>query len=423
MNQRSRRKKAHSPKDLSKKLKAKAQAARRLRVKIRATAQQMVQLKQRNEGLQESAVRDKISRLPPKQQCAILQCFAAGNRKSTKGMHYNKEWLLECLIMRMESPRLYEHVRREKILVLPSRTCLRKYMKVYESNFGFNMAILTGIKRKTEGMDHYKLHGGLVVDEMKLAESYRVTASGQVDGFVDLGQFTPESDKHTLCDHGLVQMFQPLTGSWHQIVGVFASRGSVKGGLLSKILMEAIILLENAGLRVDFVTCDGASWNRAMWRNFGISGSSTKIKSSVPHPVENGRRLFFLSDFPHLVKCIRNGFVKAGFNTPEGHVHVQFVRVAHQEDESAITLKVMPKITKSHVSPNNFEKMKVNYAFHLFSTPVIRGLFFYEEQVIQSCGNPRPTRQFVKRMKDIIEVMTSRTHQVDSGLVPIVWVL
>lgn len=87
MNQRSRRKKAHSPKDLSKKLKAKAQAARRLRVKIRATAQQMVQLKQRNEGLQESAVRDKISRLPPKQQCAILQCFAAGNCKSTKGMH------------------------------------------------------------------------------------------------------------------------------------------------------------------------------------------------------------------------------------------------------------------------------------------------------------------------------------------------
>lgn len=35
------------------------------------------------------------------------------------------------------------------------------------------------------------------------------------------------------------------------------------------------------------------------------------------------------------------GFVKVGFNTPGGHAHVQYVKVAHQEDESAITLALL----------------------------------------------------------------------------------
>ncbi|KAH6919817.1 hypothetical protein HPB50_029197 [Hyalomma asiaticum] len=67
-------------------------------------------------------------------------------------------------------------------------------------------------------------------------------------------------------------------GSWHQILSVFASRGNVKAALLSKIILVATLLAENAVLRVDYVTCD---------------------------------------DFPHLVKCIRNGFIKTGYKTPQ----------------------------------------------------------------------------------------------------------
>lgn len=143
-------------------------------------------------------------------------------------------------------------------------------------------------------MTEFECHGGLIIDEMKLAENFAVKGgSGKIDGFVDLGPFTPEPEKTVACDHGLVILFQPLSGSWHQILGVFASRGNVKAPLLSKIILEATLLAENAGLRVDYVTCDGASWNRAMWRQFGISGSATAIKPSAAHPVGDNRRLFF----------------------------------------------------------------------------------------------------------------------------------
>lgn len=61
-------------------------------------------------------------------------------------------------------------------------------------------------------------------------------------------------------------------GNWTQILGVFASKGNVKSVTLAKIVVETTVLAEKAGLFVDCITCDGASWNRSMWRLFGIQG-------------------------------------------------------------------------------------------------------------------------------------------------------
>ncbi|KAL3211612.1 hypothetical protein MRX96_036304 [Rhipicephalus microplus] len=80
-----------------------------------------------------------------------------------------------------------------------------------------------------------------------------------VEGFVDLGKFTQEEDRTTPADHGMVMMFQPFQGDWTQILGVFSSKGNIKAEMLAKLLLEAILLSEQAGLFVDFVSCDGAT--------------------------------------------------------------------------------------------------------------------------------------------------------------------
>lgn len=84
------------------------------------------------------------------------------------------------------------------------------------------------------------------------------------------------------------------------------------------------------------------------------------------------------------MKCVRNGFISRGYKTPEGHVDVKPIKVAHEHDKCATTLKVMPKITTVHLQPNDFEKMKVNFAFHLFSAEVLRGLFFFTRSKSQN---------------------------------------
>lgn len=157
-----------------------------------------------------------------------------------RGYRYDKAWLLECIVLRIKSPSLYEHLRAHKILILPSRFCLQKYIKVYDYNFfliqhnliililhsqafkasyGFSRKLLECVKEKASEMNEMNRHGGLVIDEMKLSTHLDLKSSMDIEGFVNLGQFTGAQDKHTKADHGLVVMFQPFVGKWTQIIG------------------------------------------------------------------------------------------------------------------------------------------------------------------------------------------------------------
>jgi len=97
-------------------------------------------------------------------------------------------------------------------------------------------------------------------------------------------------------------MYQPYQGTWIQPIACFLSRGAASSDVLCQIIMEAIILMENAGFRVNNITTDGATWNRSMWSKFGITDGNV----SCEHIVDEGRRLWFVSDFPHLIKNVRN---------------------------------------------------------------------------------------------------------------------
>uniref|UniRef100_A0A147BBL9 Putative p-32 hm n=1 Tax=Ixodes ricinus TaxID=34613 RepID=A0A147BBL9_IXORI len=235
--------------------------------------------------------------------------------------------------------------------------------------------------------------------------------AGSLEGFVDLGQFGEENSSEELADHGLVVVFQPFSGKWMQILGVFSSKSNVKANVLAKIVLEATLLCEQAGLFVDGVTCDAASWNRSMWRIFGIRGSATSIKCKCPHPADDSRALHFFSDFPHLVKNLRNRFLDTGFNTPKGRVHSDCIRKAWRSDCENVTLKVMPHISKLHLFPNGFEKMRVGPALRLFSEEVLKGLFFYRREIERSCGPAQVTESFILKISKLIKIMTSRSSK------------
>ncbi|KAK8765846.1 hypothetical protein V5799_007373, partial [Amblyomma americanum] len=119
-------------------------------------------------------------------------------------------------------------------------------------------------------MDAFSCRGGLLIDEIKLSEHLTMKSTGNLEGFVDLGKHTTGDQKGVLVDHGMVVLFQPFTGNWTQVLGVFASRGNVKAPTLAKIIVESTVLAEQAGLYVDTITCDGATSNRSMWHIFGI---------------------------------------------------------------------------------------------------------------------------------------------------------
>lgn len=165
----------------------------RARKKLANAHRSIEELRTVNEGIASSALEKKLSGLPPKQRLAVKTCFEAAARKSSRGMCYDKLWVLECILMRMKSPKLYEHVRRYEIMALPSNSCLDKHIQGFKSAFGFNESVISSLREKTQEMDKFDCHGGLVYDEMKLSENINVKVSGELTGFVDLGPLTDGS--------------------------------------------------------------------------------------------------------------------------------------------------------------------------------------------------------------------------------------
>lgn len=56
------------------------------------------------------------------------------------------------------------------------------------------------------------------------------------------------------------------------------------------------------------------------------------------------------------------------------------VKEALKMDGSNVTLQAMPGITTRHIVPNNFEKMRVTFAYQLFS-----------DTVLMACGSTKMT--------------------------------
>lgn len=75
---------------------------------------------------------------------------------------------------------------------------------------------------------------------------------------------------------------------------------------IAQLVLKAITLLENIGISVEGIVCDGATTNRKMWSVLGVNGSQKNMKNYFEHPTIPGKRVYAFSDFVHLFKCVRN---------------------------------------------------------------------------------------------------------------------
>ena len=91
-----------------------------------------------------------------------------------------------------------------------------------------------------------------------------------------------------------------------QVLGCFLTRDNVTSVILHKLIIDCIEMLKNVGFNVHAVTSDGAQWNRGVWTIMKISPRNL----FCAHPFLENMKLFFVSDFPHLAKCLRNNILQ-----------------------------------------------------------------------------------------------------------------
>ncbi|KAH9376841.1 hypothetical protein HPB48_009749 [Haemaphysalis longicornis] len=222
------------------------------------------------------------------------------------------------------------------------------------------------------------------VRERKCVESRTLTYIGLVDNGNGNGETS------ALVNHALVFVFCPLGENYAQPVGVFASRGATKGTVLSQLVLQAIVMLEEAGAIVDGIVCDGASTNRKMWTCLGVSGKLGATKHFFEHPMSEDRKVYVFSDVPHLFKCIRNRLLRQRLlKVKEEWVKWWFYVAVYKDLKNAGGLKVCPKITNRHVNPSNMDLMRVKLATQVFSRSMASAVKYYTQSQRVQWGGGR----------------------------------
>lgn len=102
---------------------------------------------------------EAIAKLPQNQQLAVKACFASAKLSNMKGMRYSKEWVYECILLRIKSTKTYNHLRSHNILTLPSIETLNLYVKIIKGSYGFQMSTFEMLKKKTANMEPNDVRG------------------------------------------------------------------------------------------------------------------------------------------------------------------------------------------------------------------------------------------------------------------------
>lgn len=94
---------------------------------------------------------------------------------------------------------------------------------------------------------------------------------------------------------------------------------------MAQLVIKAICILEKAGSIISGVVSDGATTNRKLWLELGINGQIGKINNAFEHPLDSKRKIFMISDAPHLIKNIRNRlYNKKGLRVNNMNIYFYF---------------------------------------------------------------------------------------------------
>ena len=265
------------------------------------------------------------------QRMVIDEILRTSKVEKSTSRRYSPEWLLNCLILYIKSPKTYNFLRNKDILPLPCKSTIKKYLKNSNVGVGFDEEFFSLFEKKLNSVSHNNpsaRYGILAFDEIQVRRGLSVNvASMTFDGLIDFGNhsnsqnksvnekdnnISPEERLNNLkdkqADHALVFMFSSLSERFHQPIGIFTSKNSTPSSQLAQLIVTAIIAVEKAGGKVMALVCDGAKTNRGIWKHFGINGKVNEdVVCSFENPYEGAdRKIYIISDVPHLLKCIRN---------------------------------------------------------------------------------------------------------------------
>lgn len=309
------------------------------------------------------------------------------------------------LTLHFYSPKAYKFLRKHFPLPHPNR--LKSWISRVQCQPGYLDEVFRFLNENKDNPSFSALKEcSLVFDSMAIRKQLIWDNSRQCFiGNVDLGGIaTPESDE--LAKEALVFQIVSYTKKFRCPVAYFLVNG-ISSCLLAEIARNCIVKLQDVGVTVRTVTCDGTAANLQALNSLGCNISPVNLKCFFKHPSLDVN-VYAILDPCHMLKLARNALAeKQFFAGPDGDIKwsyfVKLEQLQHEEQ-----LNFANSLGKGHVNFHN-KKMNVSLAAQTLSSSVAGAMEFLEAADHPEFKGSTATVLFLRKFDKMFDILNSRS--------------
>ncbi|KPJ07793.1 Transposable element P transposase [Papilio machaon] len=290
--------------------------------------------------------------------------------KKPRGRKYTlKEKILSLTILK-QSSKAYNLLKN--IFILPSKRTLQKLLSCVVLKPGINPHIMDNLKKAVVKLSTEKRLCSLIFDEVSLAPGlYYNYFHKEIIGFEDYGY----KKTNKIADHALVLMIKSLKGRFKQPICFTFCQSATKKEDLKIIIKEVIKAISKTGLKIICTVCDQSAGNMSTIKSLHEDTVQEYVRRDEEFKSNgfeiDGVKIFTFFDPPHLLKGIRNNFLVKNIRfLHNGEVKIakwEHLIMFMEKDVGDDELRLINKLTESHLIKDKIPRMKVKYAAQVFS--------------------------------------------------------
>lgn len=285
------------------------------------------------------------------------------------------------------SPSLYRYLKNSLEIKLPSIPTILAWSKIKFIEPGINEDVVKIIREKISKMGARDRNAILVFDEINIKKSFIFNeCTGKIDGLVydeinikksfvfndstgkidGLVQIENERKPHAASQAGFF-MIRGIFLNWRIPFVYYLTKNSIKGSELKELILYYVSYCKlKLGITIKATVADQGSGNQSAYKLLGVTRDNPSFKD------REGDEVYALYDYPHLIKSIRNTLLKTHISfidkdyEEKQEASFQIIHAIYHEEENFFCKK-LSKLTRAHVYPNAFEKMRVKFAVQVLS--------------------------------------------------------
>lgn len=274
---------------------------------------------------------------------------------------------------------------------LPSSSTISRRISHIKAHTGVQKEMINCIRNNVKCQNHPDCM--LIMDEM--AVEPRVEYSSHIRSLIGFTTIAPNKPQF-LATNLLVFQISGILCNYKFVVGWHLTGETIDPLDLNLFFLELLEALNECGLRVRGVTSDMGRNNMQIWSLQEIFAHRTSKIAQRPSSLDNplgeahyncshfmqipeySNPIYFIADATHLFKSLRNMLLSHDFRLPfwavrkwdiEGGdlVSWKWITELYGIQQSDL-FQMSYKLTSSHISPSNLEKMRVCFARQVFSS-------------------------------------------------------